>query len=222
MLDNLNFIDLVALTRITPESTVERFGGTINSSFFDASNILGTLKQKGLVTFVTAFPSQSALSVTEEGKKLIDEVKEKAKSPFDNLDMAILTHLSNGKRTLNDVTAELNVTSKDLAFHLYKMSEQEFISYELRNGNMTLMLTEKGFLKVKEGSSPNAAMAAGSQTMGASAQQGAAAEQNDPPDPKALEMQILNQRRTKALVILVAVVIAVIALLVLKFVLKIF
>lgn len=150
-LDNITFIDLIALTRITPDATVERFGGMINSSFFDASNILGTLKQKGLVDFVTQFPSQSSLSVTETGKQLIADVQQKASTPFDTLDMAILVQLANGKRALPDLTGGVNVTSKDLAVHLYKLSVQQFISYELRNGNMSLTMTEKGFLRVKEG-----------------------------------------------------------------------
>lgn len=151
MLDNITFIDLVALTRITPDSTVERFGGLINSSFFDASNILGTLKQKGLVDFVTQFPSQSAITVTEQGKQLITEVQQKATMPFDKLDLEMLVKIADGNKTLPDLTAGVNVTPKDMAIHLYKLSTQQFLSYELRNGNMTLTLTEKGFLTVKEG-----------------------------------------------------------------------
>jgi hypothetical protein len=150
-LDNITFVDLVALMRITPDATVERFGGLINSSFFDASNILGTLKQKGLVDFITQFPSQSALNVTDQGKQLIAEVQQRSSQPFDTLDMAILTQLANGKRNLSDLNGSVNVTSKDLAIHLYKLSVQQFMSYELRNGSMSLTMTEKGFLCVKEG-----------------------------------------------------------------------
>lgn len=154
MQENINFIDLVALMRITPDSTVERFGGLINSSFFDASNILGSLKQKGLVDFVTSFPSQSSISVTEEGKKLIADAQEKAATQFDTLDMEILEQISSGKRNLSDLTAVVNVTSKDLALRLNKLSTQKFLAYELRNGNMGITLTEKGFLKVRQGMSP--------------------------------------------------------------------
>jgi hypothetical protein len=153
-LDTINFVDLIALTRITPEATVERFGGLINSSFFDASNILGTLKQKGLVDFVTSvssFPNQSALTVTDEGKKLLIEAQDKANAPFDVLDMAVLIQISNGKRNLIDLATGVNVTPKDLAIHLNKLALQQFISYELRNGNVGIALTEKGFLRVKEG-----------------------------------------------------------------------
>jgi predicted transcriptional regulator len=151
MLDTITFVDLVALSRITPESTTEKFGGLINSSFFDASNILGNLKQRGLIDFVTSFPSQSAITITDQGKQLLAEAQERAASPFDTLDMEILVQLSKGNRKLEDLSAEVNVTAKDLAVHLYKMAQQQFISYELRNGNMSVMLTEKGFLRVKEG-----------------------------------------------------------------------
>lgn len=151
MLDNVTFIDLVALMRITPDSTVERFGGLINSSFFDASNILGTLKQKGLVDFITQFPSQSAITVTDQGKQLIAEVQQKATVPFDKLDMEVLKKISDGNKNLSDLTSSVNVTAKDLAIHLHKLSTQQFLSYELRNGIINLMLTEKGFLTVKEG-----------------------------------------------------------------------
>ncbi len=166
MLDNINFIDLVALMRLTPDATVERFGGLINSSFFDASNILGSLKQKGLVDFVTQFPSQSAITVTEQGKQLISEVQEKAASPFDKLDMEILMQIANGSKTLTDLAAGVNVTSKDLATHLNKLSVQKFLSYELRNGIMSLTLTEKGFLSVKEGK-PSAEVQPGQQAAAA-------------------------------------------------------
>jgi hypothetical protein len=152
MTDNVTFVDLVALTRITPDATAEKFGGLINSSFFDASNILGSLKQKGLVDFVTAFPTQSTITLTELGKQLVADADQKATEPFDKLDMEILTQMSNGKRTLPEISGGVNVTQKDLAIHLYKISKQQFISYELRNGNVNLSMTEKGFLHVKESS----------------------------------------------------------------------
>ena len=151
MQDTINFIDLVALSRITPEATVERFGGLINSSFFDASNILGTLKQKGLVDFITSFPNPSTLTVTQDGRQLLDEAHQKSASPVDPLDMAVLAELSSGRRNLPDLASGVNVTPKDLALRLYKLSEQKFLSYELRNGSVNMALTEKGFLQVKDG-----------------------------------------------------------------------
>lgn len=146
---SVNFIELVALSRITAESTAERFGSLINSSFFDASNILATLKQKGLVDFVTAFPSQSTLKVTDGGVALLTEAGKKSAEPLDALDMAIMAQLSAGRRGLVDLNGSVNVTQKDLALHLFKLNAQQHISFELANANMNIYLTEKGFLAVK-------------------------------------------------------------------------
>ncbi|MEM0154570.1 MAG: hypothetical protein QW814_01915 [Methanothrix sp.] len=151
MPNEINFMDLIVLKRIKPDTTVEKFGGLINSSFFDASNALGTLKLKGLVDFTTYVPGQNAISVTELGKKLIEEAALKEKMPFDQLDLAILTQLSTGKRNLADLGTAVNINSKDLAMHLYKLSEQQYLSADIRNGVMDISLTEKGFMQAKAG-----------------------------------------------------------------------
>ena len=151
MPDEPNFMDLVTLLRIKPDSTVERFGSAINSSFFDASNVLGTLKQKGLIDFTTIFGSQNAITITDLGKQLISEAEMKAPTLFDHLDMEILKQLSGGKRSITDLSGAVNVTPKDLAMHLYKMSAQQYLDYELSSGKLSIMLTEKGFMQVKQG-----------------------------------------------------------------------
>ena len=159
MPNEINFMDLTVLKRIKPDTTVEKFGGLINSSFFDASNALGTLKLKGLVDFTTYVPGQNAISVTEMGKKLIEEADSKEKMPFDQLDLAILTQLSAGKRNLADLGTAVNINSKDLAMHLYKLSEQQYLSADIRNGVMDMSLTEKGFMQAKAGMPQQAAQA---------------------------------------------------------------
>lgn len=151
MASDITFVDLISLSRIKGDTVVEKFGSLINSSFFDASNILGGLKQKGLVDFTTTFPGQSALTVTDLGKATVAEADEKAKGGFDHLDFAIVTQLSKGKRSLTDLGGAVNVTPKDLAMHLYKLAEQQYISYEFRNATIDLMLTEKGFIQVQQG-----------------------------------------------------------------------
>lgn len=145
----VSFIELVALTRITPDSTVEKFGAIINSSFFDASNILATLKQKNLVDFVTAFPSQSTLKITDKGTAFLAEANAKAAEPLDALDNAILAQLSGGKRSLVELSGAVNVGQRDLALHIYKLSSQQDITYELVNAAVSLYLTEKGFVAAK-------------------------------------------------------------------------
>ncbi len=151
MADEINFVDLAALTRITPDSVVEKFGGVINSSFFDASSILATLKQKGLIDFTTAFPGQSAITITELGKQLLNDAHDKANTPFDQLDFTILNQLSAGKRNVQELNQSVNVTQKDFALRIYKLAQNAYLSYDMRNGNVSIALTEKGFLQVKAG-----------------------------------------------------------------------
>ncbi|MGI0100636.1 MAG: hypothetical protein ACREBH_02880 [Candidatus Micrarchaeaceae archaeon] len=230
MLDSVTFVDLVALMRIQPDSTVEKFGGLINSSFFDASNILGSLKQKKLVDFVTQFPSQSAITVTEQGKQLIAEAQQKATAPLDQLDMAILKQLESGKRALADVAGGVNVTQKDLATHLYKLSNQQFMSYELRNGNMNMMLTESGFMRVKEGiaqtdaasttalQQETAQQAQPQQAAAQSAQPGTTAK--TPEELKSLEAKIMRARKLRGIATIAILIIIIIILLMLFFALK--
>lgn len=234
MQDTINFIDLVALSRITPEATVERFGGLINSSFFDASNILGTLKQKGLVDFITSFPTQSALTITQDGKQLLDEAHQKAATPVDTLDMAVLAELSSGRRNLPDLASGVNVTPKDLALRLYKLNEQKFLSYELRNGSVNMALTEKGFLQVKDGAGvQNVAQAAAAMQESIQGKAAPMQPQQAPKMPqmpqtpqqpyppkteaelKELEAKIVKAKRMKsiALLVIIVIVVAIVALL---------
>ncbi|EQD42788.1 hypothetical protein B2A_10182 [mine drainage metagenome] len=151
MADEPNFIDLFALTKITPQSVVEKFGASINSSFFDASNILGGLKIKGLIDFTTIFGGQNSVTITDLGHKFMDEAASKVNLPLDHLDLAILVQLSGGKRSLNDLTTTLNILPRDLSLHLYKLMQQSYLSAEFRNGILNLMLSEKGFMQAKAG-----------------------------------------------------------------------
>ncbi len=162
MSDEINFVDLMALSKLGPDSVVEKFGGMINSSFFDSSNILGTLKVKGLIDFTTSFPGQSAITITEQGKQLLNEANTKANEPFDQLDFTLLTQLSGGKKTLADLSGAVNLRSRDMALHLYKLLKTQYLNSEFRNGLLDIALTEKGFLQVKAGM-PQPQPAAGSQ-----------------------------------------------------------
>ena len=56
-----------------------------------------------------------------------------------------------------ELQSSLNIRPKDLALRLYKLSRQGLIGYELRNGNVELMLTEQGFLKSKTAQAPEGA-----------------------------------------------------------------
>ena len=168
MSDEITFLDLMALTNIKADTVVEKFGGLINSSFFDASNVLGALKIKGLIDFTTTFPGQSAITLTESGKRLIQDAGEKAKLPFDQIDMAILIQLSGGKRSFTDLSGAINLASPDMAMHLYKIAQQQYITPNFRNGMIDLMLTEKGYMAVN--SNPEGQRAAAEQKAEAATQ----------------------------------------------------
>lgn len=149
MPDEVTFIDLACLLRITPDTTLEKLGSAINASIFDASNIAGTLKQKGLIDFSAYYPGPNTISVTAAGKALIAEGDAKVQEPFDNLDETILFQLSGGKRVPIELQNTLNLRPKDLALRLYKLQKQGYLTSELKSGSVDIMLTEAGFLKAK-------------------------------------------------------------------------
>lgn len=147
--ENITFMDLACILKIGSDTTWEKFGTLINSSIFDGANISGTLKQKGLIDFTQYYPGPTSIAVSEKGKQLKAEAESKGAMPLDALDDSILTQLFGGKRAPLELQNTLNIRPKDLALRLYKLSKQNFINYELRNGNIELMLTEQGFLKAK-------------------------------------------------------------------------
>lgn len=149
MADEPNFLDLVALSKITPDLVVEKFGGRINSSFFDGSNILGTLRLKGLIDFTANFPGQSTITVTDQGKQLLKEATDKGSQEFDPIDHSILIQMQQGKRIFQDIGTAVNLRPRDMAIHLYKLAQQQYSVYEIKNGAIEVMLTEKGLMQAK-------------------------------------------------------------------------
>jgi hypothetical protein len=147
--EDVDFVDLSALKKIQPDTMVEKFGSTINSSFFDASNVLGTLKIKGLVDFTSSIGGQNAITITDEGKKALEEADSRSMEPIDNLDSSILMQLSSGKKSVRELESALNLRPKDLSLRLYKLDEQQFVKADFRNGNLEIVLTEKGFMQAK-------------------------------------------------------------------------
>jgi DNA-binding MarR family transcriptional regulator len=154
MPDEVTFMDLATLSRITPETTLEKLGSAINASIYDASNIAGSLKQKGLIDFSAYYPGPTTVTITDSGKALLAEAQAKATEPFDNLDSEILMQLSGGKRIPIDLQNSLNLRPRDLALRLSKLSKQGFLSYNLKSGGADISLTEAGFLKAKTSGIP--------------------------------------------------------------------
>lgn len=144
-MEELTFLDLVILQRIEPDTVIEKFGTKINSSFFDAANILGTLKQKGYIDFKTTYPGPSAVEVTQSGARMLEIADEKSKEDVDDLDVAILGKMADGHRDFVAINSEINVRSSDLAMHLHKLVKKDLASYNLKSGRVELSLSEEGF-----------------------------------------------------------------------------
>ncbi len=144
-----NFVDLACLIKINPESVLEKFGGQINASFFEAANIAGSMKQKGLVDFKSSYPGPNSVTVTDAGKAFLAEAESKSMEPIDVLDSELLKQLSGGKREPKELSTSLNIRPRDLALRLYKLNKNGLLVYDLKSGIVEVMLTEAGFLKVK-------------------------------------------------------------------------
>ena len=142
---------MVALSKITPGTTVEKFGSLINASYFDGANIAGTLKTKGAIDFKVSYPAESEIIITEEGKKILEIAEQKAKESFDKLDFEIIQKILQGSRKPEDIEKALNINQQDIALHLYKLAKQNLISYTLKGGDVSVSLTEQGFKKASEG-----------------------------------------------------------------------
>ena len=52
---------------------------------------------------------------------------------------------------MHELNQSVNVTQKDFALRIYKLAQNSYLSYDMRNGNISISLTEKGFLQVKTG-----------------------------------------------------------------------
>jgi hypothetical protein len=192
MAEEINFLELACLLKVTNNTVLEKFGSAINSSIFDASNIAGTLKQNGLIDFTAYYPGPNEIVVTEEGKKLISEAETKSIEPFDKLDETILSQLSGGKKQPQEIQSEINIRPKDLALRLYKLNKQSYIIYELKSGTVDIMMTEAGFLKASTVSQKPAAAKPQPQAAAASAEtqhsspqmQATMKQQQDAPAPE--------------------------------------
>ncbi len=149
MADEITFMDLASMLKITPNTQLEKLGSALNASIFDASNIAGSLKQKGLIEFTANYPGPNTITITDSGKAAMQEADSKSSAPIDVLDESILAQLSGGKRLPAELQNTLNIRPKDLAFRLYKLSKHGLLVYELKNGGVELLLTEQGFLMSK-------------------------------------------------------------------------
>jgi hypothetical protein len=157
MSDDVNFVELICIMNVTPETAVEKLAGIMNSNTFDAFNLAGTLKKKGMIDFATTYPGPNTISLTDAAKGVIAEANAKATEEFDNLDENILVKLYAGKKSTTELQSSLNLNTKDLALRLFKLSKQGYLTYEMKSGNTDFLLTEKGFLKASTSQIPHSA-----------------------------------------------------------------
>ncbi len=153
-MENLTYLDFLVLVKIDQNSVIERFGPAINTSFFEAANLLGTLKVKGFVDLETSIGGMSRISLTEYGRDAIDFCNKGTLEPLDALDNAILEGVGRGYVALDRLTDLLNVKPSDLAVHLNKLAVQAFLEPSIKSAKVTLVLTEKGFNAAGKSKSP--------------------------------------------------------------------
>jgi len=148
--DDITYLDLLVLKKLDKESTVEKFGMKINTSFFDTANLIGSMKIKGLVNIESSIVGgQSPIMITGEGRDLISSAIQKAGEPIDTLDQTILNALVSGVRDLTALQKVINIRARDLAFHLYKLKSYDYIDQTVQSAKVNFSLTEKGFLLTK-------------------------------------------------------------------------
>lgn len=143
--NEVNYLDLIILAKLDADSTVEKFGSQINTSFFETANLMGTLKIKGLLDIQSSIGGRSPLILTGEGKDVLTQATARSQEPLDTLDQAILHALAGGVRLWPELMEAINIRSRDLAFHLYKLKAGDYIDHEVRSGKVSFSLTEKGF-----------------------------------------------------------------------------
>lgn len=144
-MNELNFLDLAILRKVDAESTVEKFGSMINTSFFETANLLGTIKIKGYINIVPSVGGVSSVTLTDAGNSLLAFAEQKANEPIEPLDNAILHALAGGARELDALQHALNIRGADLAYHINKLVKQGFMDYEIRSAKVYFVLTEMGF-----------------------------------------------------------------------------
>lgn len=145
LMNELNFLDLAVMKKIDAESSVEKFGSLINTSFFETANLLGTIKIKGYISIESSLGGISRVAITDAGTSILAVAEQRAKEPIEPLDNAILHAVAGGTKDMEALRSALNIRSGDLTFHLYKLISQGFMDYEIRAAKVSFVLSEQGF-----------------------------------------------------------------------------
>ncbi len=144
-MNELNFLDIVILKKIDPDSSVEKFGSTINTSFFETANLLGTIKIKGYINIESSLGGISKVAITDAGTSILAMADQRARDQIEPLDNAILHAIAGGTKEMEALRSSLNIRSGDLAYHAHKLISQGFLDYDVRSAKVEFVLTEQGF-----------------------------------------------------------------------------
>ena len=144
-MNELSFLDIAILRKIDAESSVEKFGSMINTSFFETANLLGTVKIKGYINIESSVGGISRVTITDAGTSILAVADQRAKEPVEPLDNAILHAVAGGARELDSLQSALGIRSADLAYHINKMLAQGFMDFEVKSAKVYFVLTETGF-----------------------------------------------------------------------------
>lgn len=144
-MNELTFLDIAILRKVDAESSVEKFGTLINTSFFETANLLGTVKIKGYINIESSVGGISRVTMTDAGNSILSVADQRSKEPIEPLDNAILHAVAGGARELDALQQALNIRSADLAYHINKLLAQGFMDYEVKSAKVYLVLTEMGF-----------------------------------------------------------------------------
>ena len=144
-MNELSFLDIAILRKIDAESSVEKFGSMINTSFFETANLLGTTKIKGYINIESSVGGISKVTITDAGSSILAVADQRSKEPVEPLDNAILHAVAGGSRELDALQSALGIRSADLAYHLNKLVAQNFMDYEMKSAKVYFVLTEMGF-----------------------------------------------------------------------------
>lgn len=141
---DLEFIDVAVLERIGADTTVENFGSKISSTFFEAANLLGTLKLKGYINIHSAI-GNSPVVITEKGRMIMKDLNADAEKEVGKVDLAVLGNVKGGLKDPAQIESALNINSRDMAYSIYKLWKKGLIEYKVRNAKVELLLTSQGF-----------------------------------------------------------------------------
>ncbi|BCS90866.1 MAG: hypothetical protein ARM1_0323 [Candidatus Micrarchaeota archaeon] len=149
------FNELIALTRINDEASVERFSSIMNMQYFDASNLLGSLKAKGLIDFSSiSLTNASKIDITESGKRFFEYALSESTKDIDQLDIELIRRISNGTNDFNNLKKSLNIFETDLTLHLFKLFRKGYVNYSIADANNSYFtLTSSGFILLKNSES---------------------------------------------------------------------